>query len=781
MAEKYLFGRLNHQNYQTWKTRMEMLLKREELWYVVGKAKPEEVDDAYAAWTKADEKCLATIVLYIEDSQLNLVKDSTSAKDVWNKLKDYHQKATMTSRVSLLKKICSHNMAEGGDMEAHILELEELFDRLACAGQAMENSLKIAMIHRSLPDSYGHLVTALESRPEADLTIDFVKGRLLDEHQRRVERGGECQQKAMKMQSKVKKEIICFHCQKPGHYKRNCRLLQEQKKTESNARSDASKAKKVAEKELPVCFSVGDARNNGCWYIDSGCSSHMTGNRAFFSKLDESVQVAVVLADGSVAKSCGIGEGSVVCVNSTGGAKKVVFKDVLYIPALDSALMSVSKLTEKGFTVRFSVSVCEIMNTAGKVEAIGELSGNMFVLKTANEAKRAGCCEKQLHLSNCQHTWHRRFGHRDPAILSRINKEDLGVGFEMQDCGIRHVCEHCLAGKSARIPFPKASQNRATRILDLIHTDVCGPIDAITPGGNRYLMTLIDDFSRYTVVCLLKRKSDAAGCIKRFVAYVKERFRRAPCVIRSDGGGEYVNRELKQFYDQEGIGAQFTTAYSPQQNGVAERKNRTLQEMVTCMLLDAELDRKYWGEAVVTAAYLQNCLPSRSVDTTPHERWFGEKPDLDHLKVFGCTADVCVTRSNMRFATKRLIFVGYSEDQKAYRFLDPSNDKITINCNACFNELEKLPIESEDPAEVSIGDNGWPDLDRCQQEVRHQPDGQVQEENESESEDEFYGFEDEEQVNGTKSVAGGTVPIENIKRSTRGKLPRRLEDFEVDI
>ena len=196
MAEKYLFARLNHQNYQTWKTRMEMLLKREELWFVIGEARPATVD---SAWTKADEKCLATVVLYIEDSQLNLVKDSVSAKEVWDKLKDYHQKATMTSRVSLLKKICSHNMAEGGDMEAHLLELEELFDRLACAGQAMENSLKIAMIHRSLPDSYGNLVTALESRPEADLTIDFVKRRILDGHQRRVEQGGESSERAMKM------------------------------------------------------------------------------------------------------------------------------------------------------------------------------------------------------------------------------------------------------------------------------------------------------------------------------------------------------------------------------------------------------------------------------------------------------------------------------------------------------------------------------------------------------------------------------------------------------
>lgn len=165
----------------------------------------------------------------------------------------------------------------------------------------------------------------------------------------------------------------------------------------------------------------------------------------------------------------------------------------------------------------------------------------------------------------------------------------------MTDCGIRQVCEHCLQGKLSRIPFPKMSTNRSSRILDLMHTDVCGPMKCVTPGGCRYLMTLIDDYSRYTVVCLLRQKSEAAGCIKRIVAHVKTKFGRALCVIRSDGGGEYVNEELKDFYASEGIQAQYTAAYSPQQNGVAERKNRSLQEMATCMLLDAGLDKQYWG------------------------------------------------------------------------------------------------------------------------------------------------------------------------------------------
>lgn len=118
-------------------------------------------------------------------------------------------------------------------------------------------------------------------------------------------------------------------------------------------------------------------------------------------------------------------------------------------------------------------------------------------------------------------------------------------------------------------------------------------------------MTITDDYSRFTVTYLLKHKNEAAGNIKDYVRWVSNIFGRKPRVVRSDGGGEFDNRELRAFYKSEGIQPQFTTPYSPQQNGVAERKNRSLIEMATCMLVDAGLEKRYWGEAMLTATYLQ--------------------------------------------------------------------------------------------------------------------------------------------------------------------------------
>lgn len=119
-------------------------------------------------------------------------------------------------------------------------------------------------------------------------------------------------------------------------------------------------------------------------------------------------------------------------------------------------------------------------------------------------------------------------------------------------------------------------------------------------------MTLIDDYSRYLVLYLLRDKSQAKDCIKSYVRMVENKFGRKPRIIRSDRGGEFVNKELKQFYSDEGIEMQLTAGYSPEQNGVAERRNRYLQEMAMCMLLDAGLEKQYWGEAVAAVAYIQN-------------------------------------------------------------------------------------------------------------------------------------------------------------------------------
>jgi len=180
----------------------------------------------------------------------------------------------------------------------------------------------------------------------------------------------------------------------------------------------------------------------------------------------------------------------------------------------------------------------------------------------------------------------------------------------------------------ARTSFPKCSRRRCGKCLDLIHTDVCGPMSTETPGGKKYFLTLIDDFSRYTVLYLLHSKDEVPGKLQEYIAYVSNKFGRMPKLLQSDNGTEYTGHNTQTVLKKAGIEFQTTVPFSPQQNGIAEKKNRHLCESARSMLFDAGLATKYWGEAIMMACYVQNRLPTKATGKTPYEVWNGGKPDL---------------------------------------------------------------------------------------------------------------------------------------------------------
>ena len=253
----------------------------------------------------------------------------------------------------------------------------------------------------------------------------------------------------------------------------------------------------------------------------------------------------------------------------------MTLKDVLYVPSFDNNLISVRNITKNGFKVLFSYDDCKIISEGRIVAVAAACENNLYRLATTGAA-----CLSTLEVQDkedCQHQWHTKFGHRDINAIRKLESEGLASGIQIKDCGIRLECECCVKGKLARKPFPQVSVSKTQATLDLIHTDVCGPIQTKTPGNKRYILRIIDDHSRYTTVHLVKFKNKATPLIKQFVEFTKTQF------------------------NKKGIRMQYTIAYTPQQNGVAERQNRTLCEMARCMLIDADMHKRYWGEAVMTA------------------------------------------------------------------------------------------------------------------------------------------------------------------------------------
>ena len=218
--------------------------------------------------------------------------------------------------------------------------------------------------------------------------------------------------------------------------------------------------------------------------------------------------------------------------------------------------------------------------------------------------------------------------------------------------------------------------------------------------NEKFFVTFIDDYSRYGFVFLINAKSEALAKFKIFKAEVEKQLVKSIKVVRSDRRGEYYGRHTNlgqamgpfaDYLQTYGIVAQYTMPGTPEQNGVAERRNRTLKDMVRCMMSGSKLPRSLWGEAIETAMYILNRVPSKSVPKTPFELWTGRKPSINHLKVWGCPAEIRIYNPFERKLDPRTIpgyFVGYPKASKGYRFYYPNH---SVRCQFAYYFALKNP------------------------------------------------------------------------------------------
>ncbi|KAL5557135.1 hypothetical protein UlMin_039371 [Ulmus minor] len=227
--------------------------------------------------------------------------------------------------------------------------------------------------------------------------------------------------------------------------------------------------------------------------------------------------------------------------------------------------------------------------------------------------------------------------------------------------------------------------------LGYVHSDLWGPSQKESLGGGKYFISFIDDCSRKVWVFILKNKSDAFGKFKEWKKMVEVQTGKKLKKLRTDNGLEFLNYEFDQFCKDEGIVRHKTVPYTPQQNGLAERMNRTLLERVRCMLLEGGVPKRFWGEAVNTAAYLVNRCPSSALDfKTPEEVWTGHPPKFDNLRVFGCVAYAHQKQGKLDARAKKCMFVGYPEGVKGYKLWNEEggSSKCIISRDVVFRETE---------------------------------------------------------------------------------------------
>ncbi|CAL1680763.1 unnamed protein product [Lasius platythorax] len=356
-------------------------------------------------------------------------------------------------------------------------------------------------------------------------------------------------------------------------------------------------------------------------------------------------------------------------------------------------------------------------------------------------------------------------------------------------------CEACLEAKITRSPFPIKS-DRTTAVLDLVHTDLCGPMRIPSIGGAKYILHFIDDCSRWGQIYFLKSKSDVFQALKEYVVMIENQTGKKIKCIQSDNGKKFVNSDIDGFLKERGIVRRLTVPYSPQQNGVAERRNRTIVEMARCILLESGLPPRFWGEAVNTANYVRNRCPSKSLDgKTFFEALSGKIPDVSHLREFGDHVFVLNNVPGLgKFHPRGIpgIFVGYSDTSKAYRIWIPEKERIIISRDVKFSRksasTSKGPHEDFRPETTdddrSEDKNGEPDQNHVDVELKslnraaNQPMDNVDPERENENaEDVAAPDQEDEEIplanapdNANRRRAPGRPKI--VRTGSRGR-PRK--------
>lgn len=732
----------NGESYEHWSIKMKTLFVSQDLWDLVvnGYADLTEEEKLTPAQKvelkenrKKDAKALFVLQQTVHESIFARIATATTSHEAWTILKKEFQGTTkvMTVKLQTLRRDSETLLMKNNEsVQDFLSRVTKIVGQMKVFGEKISDQTVVEKVLRSLTSKFDHVVAAIEeSKDLSQFSFVELVGSL-QAHEARLNRSVEKnEEKAFQVKSETHsqkdkyentvgkgggrnghrgrgrgrgrgrscwqndrrcfsdgqqsngekgmrnlKNIQCHHCKRFGHKEAYCWEKQKQQ---------ANYADKEEENRLFMACFHSNENMNGIWFLDSGCSNHMTSEKSSFQCLDESIKMQVKLGDD---KQLHVeGKGTIAITTSSGKTKYL--DDVFYVPKLAHNLLSVGQLMQKGYAIMFDDDCCIIRDKkSNHIIAKVHMAGTkMFPLEIS-------CIDSHALAANeidSSRLWHHRYGHLHFKGLQLLKKKDMVIGLPKINL-TDNVCEGCAYGKQTRKPFPVGQAWRAEAPLELIHADLCGPMRTESLSKSKYFLLFTDDYSRMSWVYFLKQKSEAFETFKSFKAFVEKQ---SGCVIktlRTDRGGEFVSNEFDSYCDENGIFRELTAPYTPEQNGVAERKNRTVVEMARCMLKVKGLPNSFWAEAVATAVYLLNISPTKAVQNqTPYEAWKGRRPRVGHLRIFGSIAYVLNTSENQQkldSKSEKCIFIGYCPKSKAYRLYNPKDGKLIVSRNVMFDE-----------------------------------------------------------------------------------------------
>ncbi|GJT49022.1 putative ribonuclease H-like domain-containing protein [Tanacetum coccineum] len=422
--------------------------------------------------------------------------------------------------------------------------------------------------------------------------------------------------------------------------------------------------------------------------FDSGCSGHMTGNKDQLEDFEEFNGGSVTFGG---SKGYISGKGRIRVGN-------LDFDSVSFVKELGHFnLFSISQICDKQHKVLFTETECLVVSSDFKMPDENQIllkvprHHNMysFDMKTPSPAKGFACLIAKA-TSDESKLWHRRLGHINFKNLNKLVKGNLVRGLPSKVFKNDHTCVACHKGKQHRASCKAKLERLITEPLHTLHMDLFGPTSVKSINHASYCLVITDDCTRFSWVFFLASKDETSGILQTFIRQIENQLNHRVKIIRSDNGTEFKNRDMLEFCGNKGIKQEYSTARTPQQNGVAERMNRTLIEAARTMLADSLLPTTFWAEAVSTACYIFNRVRvTKPQNKTPYELLFGHKPIISYIRPFGCHVTILDTLSVLgKFDGKsdEGFLVGYSLNSKAYRVYNLVTKRVEVNLHVNFLE-----------------------------------------------------------------------------------------------
>ncbi|GJR57653.1 retrovirus-related pol polyprotein from transposon TNT 1-94 [Tanacetum coccineum] len=393
--------------------------------------------------------------------------------------------------------------------------------------------------------------------------------------------------------------------------------------------------------------------------VDSGCTKHMMGNLKLLCNF--------------VEKFLGT---------------------VYYVEGLNHNLFSVGQFCDADLEVAFRKSTCFVRDLQGNDLLTGNRGSDLYTISLQETTSSTPICFMAKASPTQAWLWHRRLSHLNFDYITLLSKKDIVTGLPKLTYVKDQLCSSCEMSKAKRSSFKSKAVPSSKGRLNLLHMDLCGPMRVASINGKKYILVIVDDYSRYTWTLFLRSKDETPEVLKDFLTMIQRNLQAQVITVRTDRGTEFLNKTLHAYFKEEGIEHQTSTPRTPEQNGVVERRNRTLVEAARTMLSASKLPLSFWAEAVATACYTQN----RSIIISTHGKTAyhiinDRKPSIKHLHIFGCICYITRDGENLDKMKEKgdpCVMVGYSTQSKGYRVYNKRTRLIVESIHIKFDEIKEM-------------------------------------------------------------------------------------------